>query len=294
MRIRVRLPVLVVLGITSAACGQNEELNTAWMESTLKIQGAVQESAQTTSAPSLDVPDLTTHPGKRRAVGSYILQPLRVMARDQKTIWSFPARVWRGDDWKPALAVLATTVALVALDPEDTPYFRRTTVFHGLNDGLSGRNTVLGESLFPAVFCAAGLLRKDMYACKTALLASESTADAEIVGMVMKNASRRILPREIPPNGDFTHTWFKSHAGVISGNQAFPSGHTIAAFSVATVFADRYHHRWVPWAAYSLAGFVGFSRITLQQHFPSDVFLGGVLGFAISHYVVSRRPFARP
>jgi membrane-associated phospholipid phosphatase len=56
------------------------------------------------------------------------------------------------------------------------------------------------------------------------------------------------------------------------------------------VFADRYRqHRWAPWLAYGLAGLVGFSRISLQSHFPSDVFAGGALGYFISDYVVLRR-----
>jgi membrane-associated phospholipid phosphatase len=37
-----------------------------------------------------------------------------------------------------------------------------------------------------------------------------------------------------------------------------------------------------------LAGTIGFSRITLRAHFPSDVFLGGVLGYAIARYDVLR------
>jgi len=58
---------------------------------------------------------------------------------------------------------------------------------------------------------------------------------------------------------------------------------------MATIIAERYRrHRWVPWVAYGLATLVGFSRITLQAHFPSDIFAGAVLGYAISHYVVLR------
>ena len=51
--------------------------------------------------------------------------------------------------------------------------------------------------------------------------------------------------------------------------------------------AERYHERrWVPWVAYKLAGAVGFSRVTLQEHFPSDIFAGAFLGFLIAHYDV--------
>src|SRR6184192_4438522 len=61
---------------------------------------------------------------------------------------------------------------------------------------------------------------------------------------------------------------------VAGRNAGFPSGHSIGAFSLATVFARRYReHRWVPWVAYGLAGLVSFSRITAQAHFPSDVFV---------------------
>ncbi len=48
--------------------------------------------------------------------------------------------------------------------------------------------------------------------------------------------------------------------------------------------------RWVPWVAYGLATLVGFSRISLQAHFPSDVFAGAVLGHLVSRYVVLRGP----
>jgi hypothetical protein len=43
---------------------------------------------------------------------------------------------------------------------------------------------------------------------------------------------------------------------------SFPSGHTIAGFSVATVVSRRYgkKHRWVPDAAYGMAALVGASR----------------------------------
>jgi membrane-associated phospholipid phosphatase len=205
---------------------------------------------------------------------------------DQRPIWLFPASAVRGRHTVPTLAVILGTAGLVALDPHDAPYSRRTSRFTDFNRSLSGRNTALGTAIVPLSFYALGLVREDSYAQHTSLLAGEAVADAEILATVMKSIDRRLRPSDIS-NGDFAHTWFKAHGPVISGRGSFPSGHTIAAFSIATVFADRYRrHRWAPWMAYGLAGLVGFSRISLQAHFPSDVFMGATLGYVIGHYVV--------
>ncbi len=208
---------------------------------------------------------------------------------DQKPIWTFPATATKDGHWKPTLGVIGATAGLVALDPVITPYFRRTTTFNGFNKVFSGTNMAVGTAAVPLAFYAVALARKDVYGQHTSLLAGEAVADSEILATVIKNVTRRLRPIDIPPDGDFSESWFRSHGTVTGGRGSFPSGHTIAAFSVATVFADRYrNHRWVPWVAYGLAGLVGFSRITLQSHFPSDVFMGAVLGYAISHYAVLR------
>ena len=74
------------------------------------------------------------------------------------------------------------------------------------------------------------------------------------------------------------------------GRGSFPSGHTIAAFSVATVISRRYgNHRWVPYVAYGMATLVGFSRLSLSSHYLSDVFMGGALGYSISRFSVLRQ-----
>jgi membrane-associated phospholipid phosphatase len=35
-----------------------------------------------------------------------------------------------------------------------------------------------------------------------------------------------------------------------------------------------------------MAGVIGFSRMTLSSHFPSDVFMGAALGYSITRYAV--------
>lgn len=213
------------------------------------------------------------------------------IVHDQEPIWLFPTQVARGQHVKLTLGFFLATAGMVALDPHDTPYFRRTDAFHDFNRVLSGKNTVLGTAIVPLSFYAVGLARRDSYAQQTALLAGQAVADVQILTLVMKNIDRRLRPADIPVDGDYSHTWFKSHGRVITGRGSFPSGHAVGAFAVATVFAERYRrHRWVPWVAYGLASLVGFSRVSLQSHFPSDVFAGAVLGYTISHYVVLRRP----
>lgn len=209
------------------------------------------------------------------------------LVEDQKAIWTFPVGLAKGRHWKPALGFVAVTAGLVALDSHDTPYFRRTNNFAGFNNALSGRNTSVAMAIVPASFLIEGVAHHDSYSQHTALLAGEAVADSELLAWVMKDASHRNRPSAIPPNGNFSDTWTEARGSVFGKYSSFPSGHTVAAFSIATVFAERYHkHRWVPWVSYGLAGLVGFSRISLQAHFPSDVFAGAALGYFISHGVV--------
>lgn len=224
---------------------------------------------------------------EERAVSWKLLVPN--VLQDQKNIWLFPAHVAEGRHWKPALGFVVGTAGLVALDPFEAPYFRSTSTYHTFNQVLSGRNTSIGMTLVPTTFYAAALVRHNKYDQHTSLLAGEAVLDSELLTELMKSADRRLRPADVPPNGNFSDTFFEGKGGLFSGRGSFPSGHAIAAFSIATVFANRYsRHRWVPWVAYGLAASVAFSRVTLQSHFTADVFAGAVFGYSISHYVVLR------
>jgi membrane-associated phospholipid phosphatase len=229
-----------------------------------------------------------TKPSPEREISWRQLVPN--MVQDQKRIWLFPVSVAHGNHLKPLLAITAVTAGFVAIDEHNAKYFRNTQTFSGFNKVVSGSNASLGMEIFPAAFYAIGLARKDSYAQHTVLLAGEAVLDSEILTSVMKDIDRRFRPASVPPNGDFSHSWFKeTHGSYLGGVGSFPSGHTIAAFSIATVFAKRYPNpRWHVWLAYGLASMIGFSRVSLQSHFSSDVFAGAALGYAIAHYVVLR------
>jgi membrane-associated PAP2 superfamily phosphatase len=208
----------------------------------------------------------------------------------QKQIWLFPFSTAQGRHLNLTLSTIGLTAGLMALDPASGKYFHKTNSFKGFNRAFSGPNTSLAMQILPAAFYAVGVARRDPYAQKTYILAGEAVLSSEILTSVMKDASRRLNPGVAAKTGDYSDTWFQKKQGSwIRGIGSFPSGHTIAAFSVATVFAKRYPKpRWFPWVAYGLAATVGFSRISLQSHFPSDVFLGAVLGYTIAQNTVQR------
>lgn len=212
------------------------------------------------------------------------------IAEDQRTIWLAPLKLKERKYWIPAAAILAATAALVELDPKEGHYFRNASVYNGFNNIFSGQNTAHAMWLFPFALYGAGMVSKDSKMKSTALLAGEAVIDSEILTTVVKDIDRRKRPMDLPANGNFSETWFQGSAHGFQGNGSFPSGHTIAAFSIATVIAKRYgDHKWAPYAAYGTAALIGFSRLTLSSHFASDVFVGGVLGYSISRFGVLRQ-----
>jgi membrane-associated phospholipid phosphatase len=63
--------------------------------------------------------------------------------------------------------------------------------------------------------------------------------------------------------------------------QSFPSGHTLTAFAFACVCLFLKKKTYPAIIALLIAMLVGYSRIYLFQHFPRDVFVGGVLGVGV-------------
>ena len=208
--------------------------------------------------------------------------------RDQKAIWTFPARV--GQHWKPVLAVAAVTAGLIASDPYTESYFHDRAGFSTYKTGpLRGRNSTLAMTLTPAAFFVVGLTTKRAHSRNTGLLAAEAVVDTQIVTFAMKHAIGRLTPSEIPPQGSLRDTWFKYHGSFTNGG-SFPSGHSATAFGVATVIAVRYReHRWVPWVAYGVAAALALTRLPDQAHFPSDIFIGAAMGYGIGHLVMGRQ-----
>ena len=67
-----------------------------------------------------------------------------------------------------------------------------------------------------------------------------------------------------------------------------PSGHTTAAFALATSLSDDIHRPWASVGLYTLAVGTGAARVIRNAHWISDVAAGAVLGITSARLVNGR------
>jgi len=208
----------------------------------------------------------------------------KAVLKDQKVLWLRPFRLDReGAAW--TLGLLGATAGLVLA--VDRP------VAQGLAENPAGTGRAFSNQVgqfsgglasagVAGAFFLAGQWRNDERARATGLSAFRAMADTFIVVQALKAATQR--PRPADGAGFPNHN---ADGQFFTGGSAFPSGHAAQAWALAAVVAHQYgHRRWVPVAAYGLAGFLAGSRVTSRKHFPSDVLVGAALGYLIGRLVV--------
>jgi membrane-associated phospholipid phosphatase len=99
-----------------------------------------------------------------------------------------------------------------------------------------------------------------------------------VIGSAVTEATKRIVLRDRPfivqPH------FFLARIDEDKLHNSFPSGHTTTAFAIATTLAINYRKWYIIVPAYVWAGAIGYSRMRLGVHYPSDVLAGVVTGAA--------------
>jgi undecaprenyl-diphosphatase len=121
----------------------------------------------------------------------------------------------------------------------------------------------------PVGLLVAGAVNDDKAMRQNALYVASSTAVTALVNVGIKHLFKRSRPFKKYPNFIAVRT---------VGGYSFPSGHTSSAFATASALSRAYSKWYVVAPSLLWASSVGYSRMYLGVHFPSDVLAGALLG----------------
>jgi undecaprenyl-diphosphatase len=148
----------------------------------------------------------------------------------------------------------------------------------GLNDLFIGLGNVnrLGL-LWVASAIVIGLRRGSRIAGVVVLALGVSVAAfaADFASFGVKDLVQRTRPFEAHPQ---IHPLYVVHSS------SFPAGHAATAFAGATVLAFVVPR--LAWLLYLIAALIGFSRVYVGVHYPTDVLGGAAIGFVVGAAVV--------
>ena len=203
-------------------------------------------------------------------------------------------------EWIITGAAVGITAALIYADEDIDEWARIQKQKHNWVNKSSPFISEFGSNYGVYSVIAAGLISaacKNGKGVQTSLLATQAMITSGIWTQIIKQLTGRERPKA---SYIFSHIeggrwhgplsrFLEKSADDRSGfsYDAFPSGHTATAFSIATVFATQYKNiKAVPVICYSLATAVGISRLTEHEHWASDVFVGALLGYVCGKQVV--------
>jgi membrane-associated phospholipid phosphatase len=139
--------------------------------------------------------------------------------------------------------------------------------------------------LAPSSVYAIGLITKDSITKRKGIMIGGSLFISTVVMTAMKYGIRKERPFVTYPD-------IQKLAS--AGSPSFPSGHASMAFSTATSLSIAFPKWYVITPSFVWAGAVGYSRMHLGVHYPSDVLVGALIGVGsawLSNYLTKKIRF---
>jgi Capsule assembly protein Wzi/PAP2 superfamily len=261
-RIFILLLMLTETLLSSALVAQNVPL-----EEVASEMNSIPVIASTTQsvAPNEDLP-LRTDPENQSNITL-----LKHLAGDQRQFWTRP-KEFSSADTTELLPFIAFTGLLAASDhwitqqvPNQPDQLKRS--LHISNYGIYALAGAAGGSWL------WGKIVKDDHLQESGILSVEAAINSAAVAYALSAITQRSRPDASTGNGFFR------------GGNSFPSDHSAVAWSLASVLAHEYPGPLTQFVAYGLASAVTLTRVTSQQHFASDAFVGSALGWYLGRQV---------
>jgi Capsule assembly protein Wzi/PAP2 superfamily len=261
--------LLVTNSAPAAAFPQKVDQPTVLADSPRPQEDSTSKKINTSSSKNASITDQSsvTPPTWKRLRNDFL--------QDQKAIWTSPAKL-TFDDTQWLVPIAGVTAGLMETDS----YYSRG-ISHNPST-LNKYNTISNASLAALAGGAGGMWLMSYHTHnahwrETGWLSGEAALNTLLVVEAMKYTTLRERPYFDNANGNFFQ----------SGGVSFPSQHTAIAFAVAGVIAHEYPGPLPKIFAYGVAALVSYSRLRAQQHFPSDVFIGSIVGTMVAQQVYS-------
>ena len=193
------------------------------------------------------------------------------LIHDQAGIYSSP---FHRANLKWDAVFLAGTAALIATDKRTIGEVSNAHIDLSRNISNAG---IYGAGAAAGAIWLTGIVTHDPHAQETGYLTTEALVNA----LPIYAGLQLIAGRERPDEGVGHGRFLQNH----SINSSFPSGHAMFAWTMASVIAHEYPHKWVKVLVYGVAGAVSVARFTGREHFASDIAVGSILGYLIGRHV---------
>lgn len=144
----------------------------------------------------------------------------------------------------------------------------RNTALDGSMQFVSNTEAYIGVGI-PVAVVIASYVRKDKVLFQKGVNMSLALVASSASTYILK----RIVNRERP-----AYSYPDIQASETQKYHSFPSGHTSNAFCTATSLSLTFKKWYYVVPAFVWAGAVGYSRMHLGVHYPSDVLAGALLG----------------
>jgi len=192
---------------------------------------------------------------------------------------------WKGGDWIKFGVAAAVTFSLMQEDQRirtialnNPKYSQSLPMEVGNQWGGFYFGPILALSLY-----TTGILAKSYKTKKIGFEIAQGILYSEAVSFVSKGCISRSRPFTDQGASDYHPFSFFD-----SPHNSFPAGHVDAAVALSTVLSKNANSGFLKVIAYVPAALTVTSRIIQDEHWASDVFIGGVIGYFVGKWVVNR------